>query len=134
MSEGETRLEFRGHEGLAWRGGSRNEEQEPRIKISQEKHSFQCPLLWSQDVQFLAEVYTMLRYSNQEVPLSHMEKLRLITRDTEPKDEWRLSSNADANGNAQPSSLAAKGYRSVHPNLPSDKPQVGMCPGRGGHQ
>nr|KAF6425782.1 sorbin and SH3 domain containing 1 [Molossus molossus] len=38
-------------------------------------------------------------------------------------DEWRLSSNADANGNAQPSSLAAKGYRSVHPNLPSDKPQ-----------
>ncbi|XP_045709853.1 sorbin and SH3 domain-containing protein 1 isoform X12 [Phyllostomus hastatus] len=39
-------------------------------------------------------------------------------------DEWRPSSNADANGNAQPSSLAAKGYRSVHPNLPSDKPQV----------
>ncbi|XP_075391025.1 sorbin and SH3 domain-containing protein 1 isoform X17 [Tenrec ecaudatus] len=38
-------------------------------------------------------------------------------------DEWRLSSNADANGNAQPSSLAAKGYRSVHPNLPPDKPQ-----------
>ncbi|XP_070288737.1 sorbin and SH3 domain-containing protein 1 isoform X15 [Myotis yumanensis] len=38
-------------------------------------------------------------------------------------DEWRLSSSADANGNAQPSSLAAKGYRSVHPNLPSDKPQ-----------
>ncbi|XP_027954540.1 sorbin and SH3 domain-containing protein 1 isoform X1 [Eumetopias jubatus] len=38
-------------------------------------------------------------------------------------DEWRLSSNADANGNAQPSSLAAKGYRSVHPNLPADKPQ-----------
>nr|XP_026250660.1 sorbin and SH3 domain-containing protein 1 isoform X16 [Urocitellus parryii] len=39
-------------------------------------------------------------------------------------DEWRLSSNADANGNAQPSSLAAKGYRSVHPSLPADKPQV----------
>nr|XP_036871590.1 sorbin and SH3 domain-containing protein 1 isoform X34 [Manis javanica] len=38
-------------------------------------------------------------------------------------DEWRLSSKADANGNAQPSSLAAKGYRSVHPSLPSDKPQ-----------
>lgn len=38
-------------------------------------------------------------------------------------DEWRFSSNADANGNAQPSSLAAKGYRSVHPNLPSDKSQ-----------
>uniref|UniRef100_A0A4X2JWM5 Sorbin and SH3 domain containing 1 n=1 Tax=Vombatus ursinus TaxID=29139 RepID=A0A4X2JWM5_VOMUR len=36
------------------------------------------------------------------------------------ENEWRLSSNADTNGNAQPSSLAAKGYRSVHPNLPSD--------------
>ncbi|KAG3264410.1 sorbin and SH3 domain containing 1, transcript variant X7 [Ictidomys tridecemlineatus] len=39
------------------------------------------------------------------------------------ENEWRLSSNADANGNAQPSSLAAKGYRSVHPSLPADKPQ-----------
>ncbi|XP_062435827.1 sorbin and SH3 domain-containing protein 1 isoform X30 [Rhea pennata] len=39
-------------------------------------------------------------------------------------DDWRLSSNADANGDAQQSSLAAKGYRSVRPNLPSDnKPQ-----------
>ncbi|XP_069890709.1 sorbin and SH3 domain-containing protein 1 isoform X3 [Dipodomys merriami] len=38
-------------------------------------------------------------------------------------DEWRLSSNADANGNAQPSSLAAKGYRSVHPSLSADKPK-----------
>nr|XP_020852628.1 sorbin and SH3 domain-containing protein 1 isoform X46 [Phascolarctos cinereus] len=44
-------------------------------------------------------------------------------------DEWRLSSNADTNGNAQPSSLAAKGYRSVHPNLPSDnKSQVSSPP------
>ncbi|XP_062071232.1 sorbin and SH3 domain-containing protein 1 isoform X43 [Lepus europaeus] len=42
---------------------------------------------------------------------------------TPSADDWRLSSGADANGNAQPSSLAAKGYRSVHPNLPSDKPQ-----------
>nr|XP_020852622.1 sorbin and SH3 domain-containing protein 1 isoform X40 [Phascolarctos cinereus] len=40
-------------------------------------------------------------------------------------DEWRLSSNADTNGNAQPSSLAAKGYRSVHPNLPSDNKSQG---------
>ncbi|XP_069877392.1 sorbin and SH3 domain-containing protein 1 isoform X26 [Dipodomys merriami] len=39
-------------------------------------------------------------------------------------DEWRLSSNADANGNAQPSSLAAKGYRSVHPSLSADKPKA----------
>nr|XP_036871576.1 sorbin and SH3 domain-containing protein 1 isoform X20 [Manis javanica] len=43
-------------------------------------------------------------------------------------DEWRLSSKADANGNAQPSSLAAKGYRSVHPSLPSDKPQKVLSP------
>ncbi|XP_036591238.1 sorbin and SH3 domain-containing protein 1 isoform X5 [Trichosurus vulpecula] len=49
-----------------------------------------------------------------------------------PTDEWRLSSNADTNGNAQPSSLAAKGYRSVHPNLPSDKTQISSppCPPR----
>uniref|UniRef100_A0A8B9S9P7 Sorbin and SH3 domain containing 1 n=1 Tax=Apteryx owenii TaxID=8824 RepID=A0A8B9S9P7_APTOW len=39
-------------------------------------------------------------------------------------DDCRLSSNTDANGDAQPSSLAAKGYRSVRPNLSSDnKPQ-----------
>ncbi|XP_057362125.1 sorbin and SH3 domain-containing protein 1 isoform X24 [Manis pentadactyla] len=43
-------------------------------------------------------------------------------------DEWRLSSKADANGNAQPSSLAAKGYRSVHPSLPSDKSQKVLSP------
>uniref|UniRef100_A0A8C3R7N3 Sorbin and SH3 domain containing 1 n=1 Tax=Cyanoderma ruficeps TaxID=181631 RepID=A0A8C3R7N3_9PASS len=42
---------------------------------------------------------------------------------TSPYD-WRSSSNTDANGDAQPSSLAAKGYRSVRPNLSSDsKPQ-----------
>ncbi|NXU59017.1 SRBS1 protein, partial [Turnix velox] len=39
-------------------------------------------------------------------------------------DDWKSSSNADANGDAQPSSLAAKGYRSVRPNLSTDsKPQ-----------
>ncbi|KFO10793.1 Sorbin and SH3 domain-containing protein 1, partial [Balearica regulorum gibbericeps] len=42
----------------------------------------------------------------------------------QPENDWRSSSNTDANGDAQPSSLAAKGYRSVHPNLSSDsKPQ-----------
>lgn len=42
-------------------------------------------------------------------------------------DDWRSSSNTDANGDAQPSSLAAKGYRSVRPNLSSDsKPQVSL--------
>ncbi|XP_017750049.1 PREDICTED: sorbin and SH3 domain-containing protein 1 isoform X29 [Rhinopithecus bieti] len=60
--------------------------------------------------------------SPQETP-QHESKPGL---EPEPSsaDEWRLSSSADANGNAQPSSLAAKGYRSVHPNLPSDKSQV----------
>ncbi|XP_064230159.1 sorbin and SH3 domain-containing protein 1 isoform X49 [Aotus nancymaae] len=60
--------------------------------------------------------------SPQETP-QHKSKPGL---EPEPSsaDEWRPSSNADANGNAQPSSLAAKGYRSVHPNLPSDKSQV----------
>ncbi|NXU73052.1 SRBS1 protein, partial [Oreotrochilus melanogaster] len=42
----------------------------------------------------------------------------------QPENDWRSSSSADANGDAQPSSLAAKGYRSVRPNLSSDtKPQ-----------
>ncbi|XP_074400907.1 sorbin and SH3 domain-containing protein 1 isoform X11 [Zonotrichia albicollis] len=40
-------------------------------------------------------------------------------------DDWRSSSNTDANGDAQPSSLAAKGYRSVRPNLSAEtKPQA----------
>ncbi|KAM5244081.1 sorbin and SH3 domain-containing protein 1 isoform 46-T48 [Hipposideros larvatus] len=59
--------------------------------------------------------------SPQETP-QHESKPDLESENSSA-DEWRLSSNADANGNAQPSSLAAKGYRSVHPNLPSDKPQ-----------
>ncbi|XP_030908979.2 sorbin and SH3 domain-containing protein 1 isoform X11 [Melopsittacus undulatus] len=42
----------------------------------------------------------------------------------QPENDWRSPSNTDANGDAQPSSLAAKGYRSVRPNLSSDsKPQ-----------
>uniref|UniRef100_A0A8B9FE94 Sorbin and SH3 domain containing 1 n=1 Tax=Amazona collaria TaxID=241587 RepID=A0A8B9FE94_9PSIT len=42
----------------------------------------------------------------------------------QPENDWRSLSNTDANGDAQPSSLAAKGYRSVRPNLSSDsKPQ-----------
>ncbi|XP_045437889.1 sorbin and SH3 domain-containing protein 1 isoform X17 [Pipistrellus kuhlii] len=60
--------------------------------------------------------------SPQETP--QYESKPVLELENSPADEWRLSSNADANGNAQPSSLAAKGYRSVHPNLPSDKPQA----------
>ncbi|XP_058154689.1 sorbin and SH3 domain-containing protein 1 isoform X28 [Dasypus novemcinctus] len=59
--------------------------------------------------------------SPQEI--SHSESKPGLEPENSSADEWRFSSNADANGNAQPSSLAAKGYRSVHPNLPSDKPQ-----------
>ncbi|XP_041601708.1 sorbin and SH3 domain-containing protein 1 isoform X35 [Vulpes lagopus] len=60
--------------------------------------------------------------SPQETP--QHESKPVLDSETPSADEWRLSSNADANGNAQPSSLAAKGYRSVHPNLPSDKSQI----------
>ncbi|KAF6111567.1 sorbin and SH3 domain containing 1 [Phyllostomus discolor] len=59
--------------------------------------------------------------SPQEAP--QQESKPVLESESPSADEWRPSSNADANGNAQPSSLAAKGYRSVHPNLPSDKPQ-----------
>ncbi|XP_039767526.1 sorbin and SH3 domain-containing protein 1 isoform X29 [Ornithorhynchus anatinus] len=54
-------------------------------------------------------------------PLIPQESLptESLESDNLQADEWRLSSG-DANGNAQPSSLAAKGYRSVRPNLPSD--------------
>ncbi|XP_025048968.1 sorbin and SH3 domain-containing protein 1 isoform X29 [Alligator sinensis] len=36
------------------------------------------------------------------------------------ENEWRLSSNVDSNGDSLPSSLAAKGFRSVRPNLSSE--------------
>uniref|UniRef100_A0A8C6FZG4 Sorbin and SH3 domain containing 1 n=1 Tax=Moschus moschiferus TaxID=68415 RepID=A0A8C6FZG4_MOSMO len=59
--------------------------------------------------------------SPQETP--KQERKTVLESENSSADEWRLSSSADANGNAQPSSLAAKGYRSVHPSLPSSKPQ-----------
>ncbi|XP_057590724.1 sorbin and SH3 domain-containing protein 1 isoform X32 [Hippopotamus amphibius kiboko] len=59
----------------------------------------------------------------REIPSGSPVSPRETPQQERKPDEWRLSSNADANGNAQPSSLAAKGYRSVHPKLPSDKPQ-----------
>ncbi|XP_055486122.1 sorbin and SH3 domain-containing protein 1 isoform X1 [Psammomys obesus] len=61
--------------------------------------------------------------SPQESP-KHESKSGLEPEDPSA-DEWKLSSSADANGNAQPSPLAAKGYRSVHPSLSTDKPQGG---------
>ncbi|XP_076776985.1 sorbin and SH3 domain-containing protein 1 isoform X31 [Arvicanthis niloticus] len=64
--------------------------------------------------------------SPQESP-KHESKSGLEPEDPSA-DEWKLSSSADANGNAQPSPLAAKGYRSVHPSLSADKPQVLSLP------
>ncbi|XP_017750045.1 PREDICTED: sorbin and SH3 domain-containing protein 1 isoform X26 [Rhinopithecus bieti] len=61
--------------------------------------------------------------SYRETPSSSPVSPQETPQHESKPDEWRLSSSADANGNAQPSSLAAKGYRSVHPNLPSDKSQ-----------
>uniref|UniRef100_A0A2I3GGS0 Sorbin and SH3 domain containing 1 n=1 Tax=Nomascus leucogenys TaxID=61853 RepID=A0A2I3GGS0_NOMLE len=69
--------------------------------------------------------------SYRETPSSSPASPQETPQHESKPDEWRLSSSADANGNAQPSSLAAKGYRSVHPNLPSDKSQVGVCPRAG---
>uniref|UniRef100_A0A8C6FYY3 Sorbin and SH3 domain containing 1 n=1 Tax=Moschus moschiferus TaxID=68415 RepID=A0A8C6FYY3_MOSMO len=61
--------------------------------------------------------------SYREIPSSSPVSPQETPKQERKTDEWRLSSSADANGNAQPSSLAAKGYRSVHPSLPSSKPQ-----------
>ncbi|XP_042719376.1 sorbin and SH3 domain-containing protein 1 isoform X15 [Lagopus leucura] len=53
------------------------------------------------------------------------EKPESLEPENTETDDWRSSPNTDANGDAQPSSLAAKGYRSVRPNLSSDsKPQA----------
>nr|XP_023417271.1 sorbin and SH3 domain-containing protein 1 [Cavia porcellus] len=60
--------------------------------------------------------------SPQETP--EHESKPVLEPENSSADEWRPSSSADANGNAQPSSLAAKGYRSVHPSHPADKPQI----------
>ncbi|KAM6067508.1 sorbin and SH3 domain-containing protein 1 isoform 30-T33 [Chlamydotis macqueenii] len=48
----------------------------------------------------------------------------------QPENDWRSSSNTDTNGDAQPSSLAAKGYRSVRPNLSSDSKPQALAPPR----
>ncbi|XP_078499298.1 sorbin and SH3 domain-containing protein 1 isoform X31 [Lissotriton helveticus] len=36
------------------------------------------------------------------------------------QNEWKSSSNVDSNGDAQPTTLTTKGYRSVRPNLPPE--------------
>ncbi|XP_013203599.1 sorbin and SH3 domain-containing protein 1 isoform X9 [Microtus ochrogaster] len=61
--------------------------------------------------------------SYRETPSSSPVSPQDSPKHESKSEEWRLSSSADANGNAQPSPLAAKGYRSVHPSLSTDKPQ-----------
>ncbi|EDL94183.1 rCG57450 [Rattus norvegicus] len=61
--------------------------------------------------------------SYRETPSSSPVSPQESPKHENKSDEWKLSSSADANGNAQPSPLAAKGYRSVHPSLLADKPQ-----------
>ncbi|XP_019358007.1 PREDICTED: sorbin and SH3 domain-containing protein 1 isoform X16 [Gavialis gangeticus] len=46
------------------------------------------------------------------------------------ENEWKLSSNVDSNGDSLPSSLAAKGYRSVRPNLSSEGKSQPLSPPR----
>ncbi|XP_039403949.1 sorbin and SH3 domain-containing protein 1 isoform X41 [Mauremys reevesii] len=70
---------------------------------SEEKPSISPPC--SQDVQ-QSETHTALETGKPET------------------DDWRLSSNGDI----QPSSLAAKGYRSVRPNLSSEGKPQDPCP------
>nr|XP_021488726.1 sorbin and SH3 domain-containing protein 1 isoform X3 [Meriones unguiculatus] len=62
--------------------------------------------------------------SYRETPSSSPVSPQESPKHESKSDEWKLSSSADANGNAQPSPLAAKGYRSVHPSLSADKPQA----------
>ncbi|XP_052042309.1 sorbin and SH3 domain-containing protein 1 isoform X7 [Apodemus sylvaticus] len=63
--------------------------------------------------------------SYRETPSSSPVSPQESPKHESKSEEWRLSSSADTNGNAQPSPLAAKGYRSVHPSLSADKPQGG---------
>ncbi|XP_053163099.1 sorbin and SH3 domain-containing protein 1 isoform X39 [Hemicordylus capensis] len=44
------------------------------------------------------------------------------------ENDWKLLSSIDSNGEAQPSALAAKGYRSVRPNLSSEGKPHDLCP------
>ncbi|XP_066047479.1 sorbin and SH3 domain-containing protein 1 isoform X19 [Chamaea fasciata] len=63
--------------------------------------------------------------------LQDVEQPESLEAENSETDDWRSSSsNTDANGDAQPSSLAAKGYRSVRPNLSSDSKPQALAPPR----
>ncbi|XP_057286271.1 sorbin and SH3 domain-containing protein 1 isoform X19 [Pezoporus wallicus] len=70
---------------------------------------------------------------NQNITLpcpQNVEQPESLEPENPETDDWRSSSNTDANGDAQPSSLAAKGYRSVRPNLSSDSKPQALAPPR----
>ncbi|XP_061490705.1 sorbin and SH3 domain-containing protein 1 isoform X23 [Rhineura floridana] len=63
-------------------------------------------------------------------PISHSQDIQ-HSESAEPgkheTDDWKLSVNVGSNGDAQSSALAAKGYRSVRPNLSESKPHDATC-------
>ncbi|XP_033004388.1 sorbin and SH3 domain-containing protein 1 isoform X30 [Lacerta agilis] len=63
-------------------------------------------------------------------PTSHSQDVHQsesVEPGTPETDDWGLPLSADSNGDAQSSALAAKGYRSVRPNLSESKPHD-PCP------
>ncbi|KAM9549773.1 sorbin and SH3 domain-containing protein 1 isoform 2-T2 [Guaruba guarouba] len=70
---------------------------------------------------------------NQNITLpcaQNVEQPESLEPENPETDDWRSLSSTDANGDAQPSSLAAKGYRSVRPNLSSDSKPQALAPPR----
>ncbi|CAI5774072.1 and SH3 domain-containing 1 isoform X28 [Podarcis lilfordi] len=63
-------------------------------------------------------------------PTSHSQDIHQsesVEPGTPETDDWKLPLSVDTNGDAQSSALAAKGYRSVRPNLSESKPHD-PCP------
>ncbi|CAI5774064.1 and SH3 domain-containing 1 isoform X1 [Podarcis lilfordi] len=54
-------------------------------------------------------------------PTSHSQDIH------QSENDWKLPLSVDTNGDAQSSALAAKGYRSVRPNLSESKPHDANC-------
>ncbi|XP_053243832.1 sorbin and SH3 domain-containing protein 1 isoform X37 [Podarcis raffonei] len=64
-------------------------------------------------------------------PTSHSQDVHQsesVEPGTPETDDWRLPLSVDSNGDAQSSALAAKGYRSVRPNLSESKPHTPSPP------
>ncbi|CAI5774077.1 and SH3 domain-containing 1 isoform X28 [Podarcis lilfordi] len=63
-------------------------------------------------------------------PTSHSQDIHQsesVEPGTPETDDWKLPLSVDTNGDAQSSALAAKGYRSVRPNLSESKPHDANC-------